>query len=200
MEYDSILKKINENRDGLLSHRDLILNIITYIVSTNNYDILDKIYSYGLENIEVFKKNYTDLHLHENKIILKINKDVTIYKEFGNIESVILEYNKCFKEVGLYTIEQRINLNTPFKYFFITTSKINKVIISKILTSIKATKYYNLTSNIIICDSVCKVGLMGYNEITKKYSEYIKGINFSIIYLPLSYRDNLLLYIIQEIT
>lgn len=199
-EYDLVLSNINESRirdnEIPLSHKDLILNVITYAISTNDTEILNPIYNYAKNNIPLLKKNYTDLYLPENKIIIRINNNQFSYKVYNNINDIALDaQNNYFNN---NTIEQRVNMNIPFKYFFLISSNFNEIK-TKLLKSIKAVECYNLTNNIVLCNSTCK-GFNEYAEIVKKYSEYIKGIHSSIIYLPLPYKEkNLSLYIIQTL-
>lgn len=197
--FDDILKIINNGRQDSLSHNDLILNIVTYNMYCGNYNILTPLYKNGLENKEVLKKNYTDMYLPENYIIVRISQYniLPFYNAYKNINELSMAYECNFNNEH-YNIEQRLNVNIPFKYFFILKQNIN-TIIAKLMKSIKATISYNLTDNIIMFNSVCNGGLSEYNKITSKFNTYLKSINSTILYLPLPYRDNLSLYIIQNI-
>jgi hypothetical protein len=180
MDYDDILKNVNDNRlpNMQLNHSSLSDEVIAYLLNIND-DFLKTLYEYAGQNPTKFIDNYTDIHLNteEISVVLKVNLPIPIYKVCYNM----IEIEQVIKECLLLkiTAEQRVNFLNLFKLFFIIDDddEILKIKLSKpayFIYSINNTTY-------IITNKICP-NLSKYNEIMqrKKLSQI-----YNNLYLPL---------------
>lgn len=196
MNYDNVLHRVNTNRKDSLSFKDLIHNISSYALITNNENILNTICSLANNEPSIFNKNYTDYYLPNDRLILKILNGGNIYFEgVLSIDNFIKE-NLYMLENNHIKMEQKIDLTKPFKFFFIFKKDISPIL--KLLYSkTKSNSYINLNEKIIILNNTCN-SRSNYNKIINKYSEYFKEVP-SIMYLPLPYeKKNTKIFVIQD--